>query len=124
MDVSGNARARGFSDVHAQVDAVGVVELAQDGFHALRKRHHLDGRFGWEFAKFVEMRVRDDHHVSRRVRKSIQDDEAVLAAVNDQCLGVIVSFHGVAEDASGGLLGGRNVGITPWCPEVVHHKAG
>ncbi len=106
MDVSGDAGAGGFADVHAQVDAVGVVEFAQDVLHALRERHHFVGGFWWQFLQFVQMGVGDDHHVAGRVGIRIQNDEAVLAAIDDERFLVVAGFRGVAEDAARGLFGG------------------
>ncbi len=37
VDVTGHAGARGFADVHSQVDAIGTVEFAQDAFQPLRQ---------------------------------------------------------------------------------------
>ena len=122
VDVSGDAGAGGFADVHAQVDAVGVVEFAQDCLHALRQRHHFIRGFWRELLQFVEVRVGDDHHVAGSVGKRIQDDEALLAAIDDESFGVVACLHGVAEDAASRLLGGRDVGVAPRGPEVIHRK--
>ena len=124
MDVSGDAGAGSFADVHAEVDAVGVVEVAQDGFHPLGEGHHLIRGFGREFAQFVQVRVGHDHDVSRSVGIGVQDDEAMLAAINNARLLVVVCLNGVAEYASRSFLSGGNVGVTPRGPEVVHDKAG
>jgi hypothetical protein len=61
----------------------GVVEFAQHGFHALRERHHFIGGFDRQLLQFVEVSVGDDHHVAGRVGIRVQDDEAMLAAIDD-----------------------------------------
>ena len=124
MDVAGDAGTGGFADVHAEVDPVGAVEFAQNRFHALRKFHHLLGRSRGEFAQFIQMRVGDDHYMPRRVRKHIQDDEAMVAAMHDECFLVIAGVYGIAEDAGGCLLGGGDVCVAPGGPEIVQYKAG
>jgi len=86
--------------------------------------HHFLGCVRGEFAEFIQMRVGHDHYVPGRVRKHVQDNEAMLAAMHDEHSAVVARVHGVAEDATGGLLGGRDVGVTPGGPEVVHQKAG
>src|SRR5260370_11695372 len=69
------------------------------------------------------MREGDDHHVARGVGKAIQDDVAMLAAMDD--FGVFVrKFGQLAEDAAFGaafvLAGGCDVGVAPGGPEGVH----
>ena len=122
MDVAGDAGAGGFAYVHAEVDAIGGVEFAQDGFHTLGERDHFAGGFGWELAQFVEVGVGDDHHVAGGVGVGIQDHEAMLATIHNANLGVVAGLYGVAEDASRRLLGGGNVGVAPWGPEIIHRK--
>ena len=106
MDVSGDAGASGFADVHTQIDAVGMVEFAQDGFHALRERYHFAGGFRWQLSQFVEVRVGNDHHVAGCVGKRVQDDEAMLATIDDAHFRVVTSIHRITEDAPRCLLGG------------------
>lgn len=122
MDVSGDAGASGFADVHSEIDAVGVVELAQDGLHTLRELHHFAGSSERQFLQFVQMSIGDDHHVAGSIGISIQDDEAVLGAKNDKHFRVVPGFHSVTKDASDGFLGGGDVGVTPGGPEVIHSK--
>ena len=122
MDVSGDAGAGGFADVHTEVDAVGVVEFAQDRLHALRELHHFIRGFRWEFLQLVEMRVGHNHYVAGRVGKRIQDDEAMLAAMHDAGFGVVARINRVTENAARCLLSGRDIGIAPRGPEVIHSK--
>ncbi len=53
MNVSGDAGTGGLADVHSKIYAVGAVEFAEDGLHALGKGHHFAGGFGLEFLQFV-----------------------------------------------------------------------
>ena len=119
MDVSGDAGAGGFADVHAEVDAVGDIELAQDGLQFLGESHHFGGGGGGKLLQLAEVRVGDDHDVSVGVGIGIEDDVAMLCAVNDEGLPVGF-FGGIAEDAAGFLGGAGNVGVTPWGPEMIH----
>ena len=122
MDVSGDAGAGGFADVHAEIDAIGVVNIAQYGLEALGKRHHFIGGLGREVAKLIEVGVGHDHHVAGGVGIGVEDNEAVLAAMNDEGFLVVVGFHGGAEDATDSLLGSGDVGVAPGSPEVIHGK--
>ena len=64
-----------------------------------------------------------DHGMSRGVRISIQDDEVVPGAMDNQRFPIIVAALQVTEDA-GRRFGGRSeVGIAPWSPEIVHKRA-
>src|SRR5260370_30375543 len=69
------------------------------------------------------MREGDDHHVARGVGKAIQDDVAMLAAMDD--FGVFVrKFGQLAEDAAFGaafvLAGGWGGGVAPGGPDGLH----
>jgi len=78
------------------------------------------GRLHGQFAQFIDVVVRNDHYVPGRVRESIQDNRAVLAALYDARLFVIPGMKQIAKDAAKGLLGGGDVGVPPRCPEIVH----
>ena len=88
VDVSGDAGPGGLADVHAEIDSVGMIELAQDAFHALAEHHHFHGGFRGEVAKLVEVLVGNDHDVAVGVGEGVQNDEAVAAAINDSRLGI------------------------------------
>ena len=98
VNVSGDAGARGLADIHAEINAVGMVERAENGFHALGERHHFVGGSGGEFLQLVEVSVGDDHDVAVGVGIGIKDDVAVGATVDDAGLFVGLA-RGVAENA-------------------------
>src|SRR5947209_20612464 len=62
--------------------------------------------------------------MSGGVGKGIQDDEAILAAMNDAAVLVIfTSLPGaITEDAARGLLPTSDVGIAPRRPDVIHGR--
>src|SRR5215469_6997618 len=68
------------------------------------------------------MRVGHDHNVAGGVGEAIQNDEAFLGTVNNQCLFVAIAPQGVAEDAVWLLALRRllQVLVAPGRPEVVH----
>ena len=92
MQVAGDACAGGFSQVHAEVDAVGAVGLSKDVLQPLRQRHHLLRFAGLELAEFRSMGVGQDHDVAGTVRKCIQADKAELSAIEN--VGGAVGFGG------------------------------
>src|SRR6266496_395370 len=68
----------------------------------------------------------DDHHVAGCIWKAVQDDVAVLAAVDDLGLG-IREFRKLAENAAVadfvlGCFG--DVRVAPRSPEIVHKLSG
>src|SRR4029077_9668040 len=65
---------------------------------------------------------RDDHHVTRSIGKSVQDNEAMLAAMNDVRLGVVAGLHRIAEDAASRFFCSGDIGVAPRGPEVVHSQ--
>lgn len=83
MDVSRDSGASRCADVHAEIDSVWLVELPQDGFCLLREIHHLLRGFRRELLQLIDVGVGYDHDVAGRVRKSIQDHEAMLATIDD-----------------------------------------
>src|SRR5579863_2282829 len=46
----------------------------------------------------------------------------MLAAIDDAHFLVVAGTHGVAKDTSGLLLGGRDIGVAPRGPEIIHRK--
>ena len=104
MNVAGDPRPGGLPDIHPKIDSIWPVELPQHGLHPLRKRHHFVGGVNGQLPQFVQMSVGHDHHMARRVRICIQNDETMLAAVHDVRLGVVLLLRRVAKHAHAGLL--------------------
>src|ERR1700687_459699 len=119
VDVSNHTGPRGSSDIHAEIDAIGSIERAQNGLHPLSQNHHLVGGIGGEILPLRHMRVRHDHDMSIRVRIGIENDVAMRPAVDDA--GLLVAFFGsIAEDAARLLGSTGNVCVAPRSPEMVH----
>src|SRR5947208_2963286 len=66
------------------------------------------------------MRVGDDHHVAGRIGIGVQDDKAMLGAMDDERLVVVSGLYGVAEDAGRCLLRCRDIRVAPGSPEIIH----
>ena len=62
-----------------------------------------------------------DHQVARGVRKPVQQDESVLAAVNDESL-LVVTVGRIAEDAARIFVRLGNVLEAPGSPELLRHR--
>ena len=116
VDVSGDPGPSGLTDVHSEVYAVGRVELAQDGLHALREFHHLMRRRSGELLQFIQMLEGHYHHMAGVVWESVHHDKAVLAAMQDAGFGIVAGFEHVAKNAGGHFRSGADVGVTPGGP--------
>src|ERR1700678_2934839 len=68
------------------------------------------------------MCVRNHHHMPRRVRVGVQNDETPLASIDNTRLGIIATRDCLAENALRNLSRGRNVGVAPRSPEVIHSR--
>jgi len=127
VDVTGDSGSGGATDVHADVHAVGRVNLAQHAFHLLAEGHHFISCSGGQLLQFIEMSEWHHHHMAGGVGKAVQDDVAVLSPMDDLGLGV-GKFGELAEDtAIGGnfaLSRVRNVGVAPGSPEIIHRVIG
>src|SRR6266700_531978 len=122
MQVSNDARARGAAQIHSQVHPIGLVICAQSRFYALRQLHHFVERSGFAQIQFRNVRVRHDHHVPGGVRKTIQDDEGLFAAMDDERFRVILPRRGLAKNAFR-LVSTRclfHVLVAPGSPDIVH----
>lgn len=119
VDVSHHAGPRSSSDIHAEIDAVGSIERAQNGLHPLRQNHHFVGGVDGKILQLIQVRVGHDHDMAIRVRIRIEDDVAMPPAVDDAGL-LVALFGSIAEDAARCLVGASDVGVPPWSPEMVH----
>src|SRR3954471_586685 len=70
------------------------------------------------------MFVGDNHDVARRIGKSIEYDETMLGAVDDEGAFVVVFGHFAAEHTALDLIDGGDVLVAPRGPEVVHGEKG
>src|SRR5712691_13379902 len=122
MQMSHHASARGAPQIHSQIHPIGLVIRAQSRFHALRQLHHFVERSGFAQIQFRNVRVRHDHYVPGGVRKTIQDDEGLFAAMDDERFRVILPRHGLAKNAFR-LVSTRclfHVLVAPGSPDIVH----
>lgn len=71
------------------------------------------------------MLVGNDHDVARGVRKSVDDDKAMLAAIEDEIALVVLTIdvargRPIAKDAGGSAVRRGDIGIAPGSEDVVH----
>jgi len=122
VDVTGDACTGGAANVHAEINSIRCVDLAEHAFHFLTQRHHFCRRIFGQLLQFIQMREGHDHHVAGGVRKAVENDEAVPAAMD--YFGFEVRKSGkLAEDAGVGAVSFRSsgdVGVSPGSPEVIH----
>ena len=70
----------------------------------------------------VEVLVRNDHAVAAGVGISVEDNEIVLSAMDDQRPGIVAGVQQGAEDArtAGGDIDRADVRVAPGSPEIIH----
>jgi hypothetical protein len=149
MDVVGDAGSRGFAEVHAQIEAIGVIDLTEAALHLLGGKDHLVGRFWWKGSEGVNVLIGQDQHMAGGVGIGIEADKAERPAMDDVsgslgCFlryavsdGIVGGGDHVAEDAvlifgggpsgesgrdagAGLLVGSGDVVVAPGGPETVH----
>ena len=149
MDVVGDAGAGGFPKIHAEVEAVGAVDLTEAAFDELCEQDHLLRGFGRKHGERVNVQVGQDEDMAGGVGVGVEADKAVRAAMEDVGGflggflrhavgdGVVGGGDHVAEDAvlvfgggpagergrdagAGLLVGPGDVVVAPGSPETIH----
>src|ERR1700730_10451581 len=125
MDVAGNTGTCSASKVHAEIHAVWFVICSIDGLDSLREAHYFAQSIRIASAEFCYVRVRNDHHMAGSVWVTIENDERLRAAINNQRLGFVFARGGVAENAVRLYAACRffHVLVAPGSPEIVHEVA-
>ncbi len=145
----GDAGSGGLAKIHAEVEAVGAVNLTEAALDLLGGEDHLLRGFGWESGERVDVLVRQDEDVAGGVGIGVEADEAERSAMDDVGGlfsgllkhavgdGVVGGGDHVAEDAvlvlgggpvgergryaaAGLLVGPGDVGVAPRGPETIH----
>src|SRR2546429_8291176 len=114
------------TEVHTQVEAFGIIRFAQRLLASLNQIHHLIGRFFWRCAQLADVCIGRNHQVTADVWVSIEKDEVMSAAVNDQIPFVVrwILLRG-AEDATGRRFfrtAGCDVVVPPGTPQYFHRQ--
>jgi hypothetical protein len=123
VEVSSDSGTGGFAKVHADVEAIGVIDLLESSLRSLGQVHHLVGDL---FVGFVEIRnvlKRQDHQMACTVRINIEDDKIKLGASEDEFFLIACRVvQDIAENAAARLCGAAScyVVISPWAPQNIH----
>src|SRR5713101_7132354 len=122
MQVSCHSGSRSAPKIHAQVHTIRFVICLKRFLHALRQLHHFFQRLWLAQIQVSYVGIRHDHHVSRRVRVSVQDNERLRAAMDNQSLGVLVLRQRVAENTFRLITAVdlRHVLVAPGSPDIIH----
>ena len=107
MEMSGDAGASGFADIHAEVEAVRLVDALESLLGALGQIDELVRSFNGQHGEAIEMRVGHDHDMARGVGIGIEADEAVLCAQDEPAGGF--SLIGAGAVGDGEVDGGNEV---------------
>ena len=110
------ACAGGPSQIHSQVEALGIQGLLEHFDAAGRQVKHLAVLFETEFLDVADMPVRRHHEMARDVRIAIHDDEGVHAVMEHK---LVVPDGIPAENATFHLLP-PDVFHSPWRIEAFH----
>jgi len=114
------------SDIHTDIEAFGLVRFAQGLLASLDQIHHLVGCLFWRGTQLGDMLVRGYHQVSADIRITIENNEIVLAAMNDKIASIVGwILLGNAEDAGRcGLFrtGGVDIFVPPGTPKYFHEE--
>ncbi len=103
VEVAGNSGTGSLAEVEAHVDAVGLIDFAEDGVEALRPLDDF-ARGGWRLGvERVEMIVGNDHGVAGGVGEGVEDNKAEWAA-GDDADGAVggLGRHAVVDGVGGG----------------------
>ena len=100
VDMSQHTRAASLPNVRADVEALRLVNIFQNGCTAGCKFHHLGTRFGSEFFERSDMLKWIDHDMSACVRVAVENDIDTLAAIYDEILHAVLHFLRYAKGAS------------------------
>ncbi len=88
---------------------LGLIQVGQHCLQASRQGHHFGGGSLGQPVQPVHMLVRHHHDVAAGVGKRIQDDEVVLAPIDDERLLVVARGQKLAENAAVGFVHSRDV---------------
>ena len=95
VQVVGDTGSGGLAEVEAEVYAVGVVDVAEDGLNLLCGLHEFAGLGGVEFGERIGVPVGDEQDVAAGIREAVEADEAGFEAGDDEA----GSFGGFGETA-------------------------
>lgn len=95
MDMVSDAGSGGLTEIHAEVEAVGLINFTQGGLTAPREFHQLACGFLRSGVKFRGMFVRNDQQMTADVRVDIENDIIVTGPMKDE--GALVIVDAVAQ---------------------------
>ena len=123
MQVLGDPGSGSRTLVDAKVEALGTHAFLDDTLRLLNQPHHLTDLLRGEGTQCVGVSIGDNHQVSVVIRVEIQNDEAMLAAMQDVRGPVVRSGPMCAEHTRRISIGGppvtRDVGHPPGRPHDV-----
>ncbi len=121
MQMFGNARSCGFSDVDADIEAFGFHGLLQDVHRCLRDLHQVGKFVRRKLIDVGLMGIGHNEQMAVVIGIEVHDHKGMPAAIEDIILAVIVLVCFFAQNASGMFFYGvQNVPHAPRSPETVH----
>jgi hypothetical protein len=123
VKVAVDSSAGGTAEIHAEVDAVWRVRIADRCLRLFGELHHFVGRLLARITKERDVLVRNDHQVTRSVRVNVEDDKIKLGTPEDEILliGCRVGENGAKNTAVfNGCTARFYVVVSPRGPEYIH----
>ena len=118
VDVPGYTGAGALADIHAEVEAVGMIEPAEMAFGGARQVYEFRGGLRGDAGEIGRVAVRHDHQMAAGVWEPVQHDEIVFGAMNDEGVFIMRVFGHPAKDTAFGFVSGQ-IGKAPRAPEIV-----
>jgi len=123
VKMSGDAGTGGFPKVHADVEAIGVIDLFKCGLRSLGQVHHFIGDLFIALVKIGDMLEWQDHQMARAVGIYIENDKIKLGAPEDEFLLIARRVvQDITENAAARFFTAAScyVVISPWTPNDIH----
>lgn len=102
MEVAGDARTSGLTDVHADVDAVTTIYALEDPDDFLSTTHNRRANRWVEGGEITTVHPRCNHQVTVVVRKTIEQNNDVRITQQYEPRAVVGALGGFAEKAAFG----------------------
>lgn len=99
MEMFADSGTGAMPEVHSDVESFGSIESVERAHAPLRQLHHFSQLDRLRFIKARCVYKRGNHEVTGCVRKQVQDQKVLIAAIKDQPVRILGSIISDTEDA-------------------------
>jgi hypothetical protein len=121
VQMPGHSGAGGSSQIHPDIEPAWIKLGTQCFDRPLGQSHHFVQRRFRQLFKVADMAVRHNHHVSGSIGVTIEDDETIFGAMENQIGAVLLLRQHQTEDTPLGF-GTANKLTAPGSENVLGHK--